>query len=63
MRHLWLYRVAVVAVAVALLEVLCLIGVIDKITMQAPHLIVRDLFRILGRGRRRPGDSKDCRSC
>ena len=28
------YRVAVVAGAIALLEVLCLTGVIDKITMQ-----------------------------
>ena len=45
-----LYRVAVVAAAVALLEVLCLAGVIDKITMQAPHLIVRDLWRLLASG-------------
>ena len=41
------YRVAVVAGLVALLEALCLTGVIDKITMQAPHLIVRDLYRLL----------------
>jgi len=41
------YRVVVIAGVIALLEVLCLIGVIDKITMQAPHLIVRDLFRLL----------------
>jgi hypothetical protein len=32
-----------------LLEVLCLTGAIDKITMQAPHLIVRDLWRMLSR--------------
>jgi len=44
------YRVAVVAGAIALLEVLCLTGVIDKITMQAPHLIARDLFRLLASG-------------
>ena len=36
---------------VAVLEVLCLTGVIDKITMQAPHLIVRDLYRMLVSGR------------
>jgi NitT/TauT family transport system permease protein len=45
------YRVAVIAGAIALLEVLCLTGVIDKITMQAPHLIARDLFRMLASGR------------
>ena len=45
------YRAAVVAGAIALLEVLCLTGVIDKITMQAPHLIARDLFRLLASGK------------
>jgi NitT/TauT family transport system permease protein len=45
------YRLAVVAGAVALLEVLCLAGLIDRITMQAPHLIVRDLWRLLASGR------------
>ena len=45
------YRLLVVAAAIALLEALCLTGVIDKITMQAPHLIVRDLFRMLVSGR------------
>ena len=50
-RPLWLYRLAVVATLVAVLEVLCLTGVIDKITMQAPHLIVRDLYRMLVSGR------------
>ena len=45
------YRLAVVGGAVALLEVLSLTGVIDKITMQAPHLIVRDLWRMLVSGR------------
>jgi NitT/TauT family transport system permease protein len=44
------YRVAVIAGTLALLEVLCLTGVIDKITMQAPHLIVRDFFRLLASG-------------
>ena len=41
------YRLVVVAGLIAILEVLCLTGVIDKITMQAPHLIVRDLYRLL----------------
>ena len=45
------YRLFVVAGAIALLEVLCLIGAIDKITMQAPHLIARDLYRMLVSGR------------
>ena len=45
------YRVFVVGGAIALLEVLCLTGIIDKITMQAPHVIVRDLYRMLVSGR------------
>ncbi len=51
MRKVVVYRVVVVAGIVAVLEVLCLTGVIDKITMQAPHLIVRDLWRMLASGR------------
>ena len=51
MSRLAWYRILVVGAAVALLEVLCLTGVIDKITMQAPHLIVRDLYRMLVSGR------------
>jgi NitT/TauT family transport system permease protein len=45
------YRVSVVGSAIALLEVLCLTGVIDKITMPPPHLIARDLYRMLVSGR------------
>ena len=45
------YRLLVVLAALALLEALSLAGVIDKITMQAPHLIVRDFYRILISGR------------
>jgi NitT/TauT family transport system permease protein len=45
------YRVLVVGGAIALLEVLCLVGAIDKITMQAPHLIARDMYRMLVSGR------------
>ena len=51
MKRLVLYRVAVIAGAIALLEVLCLTGAIDKITMQPPHLIARDLYRLLISGR------------
>jgi len=46
-----IYRLLVIAGLIALLEVLCLIGAIDKITMQAPHLIARDLYRMLVSGR------------
>jgi NitT/TauT family transport system permease protein len=51
MKRLVLYRVAVIAGAIALLEVLCLTGAIDKTTMQPPHLIARDLYRLLISGR------------
>ena len=47
MKAVIVYRLVVVAALVAILEVLCATGVIDKITMQAPHLIVRDLYRLL----------------
>jgi len=49
-RSAW-YRLLVVAGAIALLEVLCTAGVIDRITMQPPHLIARDLVRMLVSGR------------
>jgi NitT/TauT family transport system permease protein len=45
------YRAGIVGGAIALLEVLCLAGYIDKITMPAPHVIVRDLWRMLVSGR------------
>jgi NitT/TauT family transport system permease protein len=51
MRRVAWYRLLVVAAAIAVLEALCLAGLIDKITMQAPHLIARDLFRMLVSGR------------
>jgi NitT/TauT family transport system permease protein len=51
MRRIVWYRVAVVVGIVALLEVLCLAGTIDKITMPPPHLIVRDLYKMLISGR------------
>src|SRR5204862_2468746 len=51
MNRVVLYRLLVIAGAIALLEVLTLTGVIDKITMQAPHLIARDLYKMLVSGR------------
>jgi NitT/TauT family transport system permease protein len=43
-------RILLLVGLVAGLEVLCLTGVIDKITMQPPHRIVMDLFKILASG-------------
>jgi NitT/TauT family transport system permease protein len=51
MSRLAWYRALVAGGAIALLEALCLAGVIDKITMPPPHLIVRDLYRMLVSGR------------
>lgn len=51
MTRLRLYRFAVIAGAIALLEILCLARVIDPITMQAPHLVLRDFLRLLASGR------------
>lgn len=51
MKHRTLLRLAIVAAAIGLLEVLCLTGVIDRITMQAPHQIARDLARMLASGK------------
>jgi NitT/TauT family transport system permease protein len=45
------YRIGVIGGLIALLEVLCLAGYIDKITMPAPHIIVRDFWRMLVSGR------------
>jgi len=50
MSRLRLYQLAVVAAFVALLEVLCLSGVIDKVTMPPPHIIVRDFAKLLWAG-------------
>lgn len=51
MSRLTVYRLLVVAAAIGVLEVLCLAGAIDRITMQPPHEIARDLFRLLASGR------------
>lgn len=45
-----LWRIAILAGLVALVEALCLAGVIDKLTMQPPHRIVMDLGRMLASG-------------
>ena len=51
MSRLRLYQITVVAGFILMLEALCLAGVIDKITMPPPHIILRDLFRMLLAGR------------
>lgn len=51
MSRIRLYQMAVVAGFVALLEVLCLVGVIDKITMPPPHRIVVDFVKLIASGR------------
>jgi len=50
MRRVALCRLLVVAAAVLVLELLCLLGVIDRLTMQPPHRIVYDLGVILVSG-------------
>lgn len=44
------FRFLFVAGLVLLLEILCVSGVIDPFSMQAPHLIVGDLFNLLASG-------------
>ena len=50
MKAAGVYRLLLLAAVVALLEVLCLTGVIDHITMQPPHRIVLDLVHMLASG-------------
>jgi NitT/TauT family transport system permease protein len=45
-----LFRTALFVLFVGALEVLCRVGVIDKLTMQPPHRMVMDLWRILASG-------------
>jgi NitT/TauT family transport system permease protein len=51
MKAATLCRVALVLGLLVALEILCLAGVIDKITMQPPHRIVTDLVRMLASGK------------
>ncbi len=45
-----LWRILILAGFVALLEVLCLTGTINKLTMQPPHRMVTDLYAMLVAG-------------
>jgi NitT/TauT family transport system permease protein len=47
MNRVALYQASVVVGFVIVLEILCLVGVIDKITMPAPHIIARDFFDLM----------------
>ncbi len=51
MKPTQIYQIAIILAFVALLEVLCLTKVIDKITMPAPHFILRDFFLMIIHGR------------
>ncbi len=51
MSRVRLYQIGVIAGLVLLLEVLCFAGVIDKITMPPPHIIIRDFIRLILEGR------------
>lgn len=51
MRAAAICRVLLLVGVVAALELMCLTGVIDHITMQPPHRIVIDLFNILASGK------------
>jgi NitT/TauT family transport system permease protein len=46
-----LYQVTVVVGFILLLELLCFLGVIDKVTMPAPHVILRDFVLMLANAR------------
>lgn len=50
MRRALLWRIIILAGCVVLLEVLCLTGVIDKLTMQPPHRMAVDLAVMLASG-------------
>jgi NitT/TauT family transport system permease protein len=50
MRRALLWRIIILAGCVVLLEVLCLTGVIDKLTMQPPHRMAVDLVVMLASG-------------
>ncbi|MEP7063066.1 MAG: ABC transporter permease subunit [Betaproteobacteria bacterium] len=58
MNRIRLYQFGVVAGFVALLEVLCLAGVIDKITMPPPHRIAIDFYKLMMSGKLYPEISK-----
>jgi NitT/TauT family transport system permease protein len=47
MSRVAIYQASVVVGFIALLEILCLTGVIDKLTMPPPHVIARDFWNLL----------------
>lgn len=50
MKRARVWRLAILAACVALLEVLCLTGVIDNLTMQPPHRMIVDMVDMLVSG-------------
>ena len=50
MKPVTIYQTVVVVAFIALLEFLCLVGVIDKVTMPPPHIIARDFARMIAHG-------------
>jgi NitT/TauT family transport system permease protein len=54
MTRVTVYQISVVAGFVLLLEVLCLGGAINKITMPPPHRIAADFFRLMASGKLYP---------
>jgi NitT/TauT family transport system permease protein len=51
MSRVRLYQFAVIVCCVLLLEVLCLLGFIDRLTMPPPHVIIRDFAELMLAGR------------
>ena len=51
MKHVGLYRLLIVLVAIGVLELMCASGRIDRLTMQPPHEIATDLVRLLASGK------------
>jgi NitT/TauT family transport system permease protein len=58
MKSTTVYQLLVIAAALAVLEVLCVAGVIDRITMPPPHRIAGDLARMLLSGSLYPAIGK-----
>ena len=54
MRRVRIYQISVIAGFLLLLEALCLVGVIDKITMPPPHRIAIDFVKLLLAGKLYP---------
>jgi NitT/TauT family transport system permease protein len=47
MSKLRFYQMSVVVAFILILEGLCLVGVIDKVTMPPPHIVLRDFVRMV----------------